>query len=74
MALTLNRFPQFPVRDVASTFPPTPARARSVHWLRANVTLTVWLGSLAATAREQIEVMVPAPVVGELLQPVQPET
>ena len=74
MAVRATSFPQFTVRVVGLTLPPVPAAAFSVHWLSANVTLTVWLGSLAATAREQIEVMVPAPVVGELLQPVQPET
>ena len=40
LAVTLSESPQFPVR-VASTLPPMPALARSVHWLRPNVTPTL---------------------------------
>ena len=77
MALTLSRLPQFPVRDVASTFPPTPAAAFSVHWLRAKRTLTLRLVLALVdvpTEREQSDVMVPGPLAGELVQPVQLET
>ena len=46
MAVTLSESPQFPVRVVAFTLPPMPALARSVHWLRANVTPTLTGGEL----------------------------
>ena len=72
--MSVTEPPQFTVRVSGLTLPPVPALAFSVHWLSANVTLTVLLGSLAATVREQVEVVIPAPVAGELVQPVQPET
>ena len=77
MVVTLSEVPQFPVRVVASSLPPIPTLARSVHWLRANRTLTLRLMLALVdvpTVREQVELVVPGPFAGVLVQPVQLET
>ena len=77
LARSVTESPQFPRQLVGLTPPPAPADARSVHWLRANRTLTFRIVLALVdvpTVREQVEVVVPAPLAGELVQPVQLET
>ena len=77
LAVSVTRVPQFTVRVVGLTQPPVPAAALSVHWLRAKRTLTLRLVLALVdvpTGREQSDVMVPGPLAGELVQPVQLET